>query len=96
MIDDGQSLELAACKGHYLQTYDDTLGNEDTPDEDDYILSDCGPLLSRTHVSQLNKVFTCETEAIQAIRDDMDAAQHWPNVWRVSDHGNICPVDLDN
>lgn len=76
---------------------DDTEPCEDDdtePCEDDYILSDAGRLGSLTAVSQNGRhlgTFREEDEAEQFIRGHAQNAQFWPNVWRLSDHGNYHP-----
>jgi hypothetical protein len=67
------------------------------PGNDDYVISDCGPLGSRTVVSIQSgwadkskyKQFDTEEEAVKAIKEDMAAQQYWPNVWKEDDHGGI-------
>ena len=40
-------------------------------------------------VDQINEVFEDFDDAIEAVREDMDWKQWWPNVWFVNDHGNV-------
>jgi hypothetical protein len=68
------------------------------PGEDDYVISNCSPLGSRTVVSvqtrwadkSKSKVFNTEEEAVKAIKEDMAAQKYRPNVWRQDDHGGHC------
>ena len=74
---------------------DDTSDDpeSDVPVDGDYVISDCGPLGSRTHVGIVNGPtvgeFATEQDAHEYIRALMGRDQVWPNVWRVSDHGNV-------
>ena len=55
------------------------------PDEEDIYIQDNG-------VWQSGKLITDDHDPAHqdaAIKDWMDEAQYWPNVWVVSDHGNI-------
>jgi uncharacterized membrane protein (UPF0127 family) len=69
------------------------------PEEDDIFIQDSGPLGSRTSVSAGGKFlgeFKTEEEAEEAIKEWMEANQWYPNVWKVSDHGNIIgPIVLE-
>ena len=69
------------------------------PDEQDAILSDCGPLGSWTSVVFDHKClgeFKTEDEALDAIRARGNKYKYFPNVWRISDHGNpILLKDFD-
>jgi hypothetical protein len=67
------------------------------PGEDDYVISDCGPLGSRTAVCIQSgwadkgkyRQFDTEEEAVKAIKEDMAAQQCWPDVWKEDDHGGV-------
>ena len=82
----------------------DEQAENPTPEEDmepspeDYTISDSGPLGSRTSVGQIEGKhlgeFNSDEEAIAAIRADMEKHQFYPNVWRVSDHGNWSIMDI--
>jgi len=69
------------------------------PDEGDYILSDSGPLGSRTsvgvypgrHVGE----FDSTEDAEDAVRAEAHKEQFWPDVWFVSDHGNATCYGTD-
>lgn len=68
------------------------------PQEGDYTMGPTGPLGSHTSVGVAGhcegrhlgtfKGDDQEREASNAIRKDAEASQVWPNVWRISDHGN--------
>ena len=68
------------------------------PDEDAYLLADSGPLGSRTNVSYEGKhfgEFPDDDSAIDAIRANMEDEKFFPEVWKVSDHGNyIGPLEV--
>jgi len=74
----------------------------DLPDgilEDDYMITDCGPLYSRSAVSQSGKclkVCCCMAEAIEYVRKHADTEAFWPSAWHVNDHGNVAHVDYHN
>jgi hypothetical protein len=67
------------------------------PEDDDYVMSACGPLGGMIGVSVQSgwankdkyKRFDTEAEAVLAIREDMKAQQFWSDVWWVDDHGGI-------
>jgi hypothetical protein len=74
------------------------------PEEGDYIMSDCGPLGSRTQVTRYNdkwaggmrlRTFEDEELAVEVIKEDMEAKKYWPNVWKRDDHGGITLYDMD-
>lgn len=86
----------AICAGWlewYVILWDATEEAEDTtPDDDDYIITDCGPLGSHTHVSCNGRTIyqgPSEDAAYATIRATMRAEKFYPNVFRVSDHGNV-------
>jgi len=61
------------------------------PNEEDATISPSGPLGARTSASYGHKhlgVYDSEEDALAAIADAMRAANFWPNVWTISDHGN--------
>jgi hypothetical protein len=78
---------------------EDKEGEEEQrePGEDDYVISDCGPLGSKTAVLNQSgwadrdelKVFDAEEEAVKAIRADMVAQKIYSSVWREDDHGGL-------
>lgn len=63
------------------------------PCEGDYILRDAPPLGSRTFVGIVDGgslgEFESDAAALKAIRMRMETEQFFPNVWRMSDHGNL-------
>lgn len=71
---------------------DDEQDESTGPEDDDYIITTAGPLGSRYHVNQGSKTLATFIE-----RADVDAfilkrmgdEQFWPNVWSMSDHGNL-------
>lgn len=70
----------------------ETFTGEAAPAEDDYTLSDSGPLYSRTSVSQGDKFlgeFGTDEEAIRFVQERMEAESFWPDVWHCNDHGNL-------
>lgn len=73
---------------------------EEGPEPGDYLLSDTGPLGSRTMLTEHEGGFIGEyatrEEAEEVIRARMEAEQFYPNVWVISDHGNIHgPISID-
>lgn len=68
----------------------------DGPDDDDYILSGCGPLGPMTRVTQSgNCLYEGDQDGAERfILEHMETSQYWPSVWYVNDHGNISQVFL--
>lgn len=70
--------------------------DDDTPCEGDYVLSDTGPLGSKTLVCVVGGktlgTYDDFDSAMQDIRLDMERGKFWPNVWTMSDHGNLSLV----
>ena len=68
------------------------------PTEGDYVLSDSGPLGSKTSVSEVGGAFLGEfssNEEVDAfIKERMEKEQFWPSVWYMSDHGNVEPYTI--
>lgn len=90
--------EEEAIQAIYEMYGDDMPDDEESPDEGDYVLSDTGPLGSKTnvglHEGQYLGTFDTEEEARQFVQDRMEQEQFFPNVWKLSDHGNwIGPID---
>lgn len=77
---------------------DEPMSDDDEPGEEDYTLSDCGRLGANTAVgivgSRFHSVFATDDEALDFIRERMEKVQFWPNVWRISDHGNAHRIDV--
>jgi hypothetical protein len=70
---------------------------DDTIQDDDITISSTGPLGSRTLVCQGGKTLfeagpDDDVEAM--IRAHMEREGFWPNVWTISDHGNVELVTL--
>ena len=66
--------------------------------DDDYTLTPCGTLGGQVGVSQSGQFlgqFPEMDEALAFVREHMDGAQYWPDIWWVSDHGNAWQIDLD-
>ena len=74
------------------------FGEEIEPSPGDYILSDSGPLGSKTSVSVHEEgfldEFDTEEEAEAFIVDRMESERFWPSVWYVDDHGGIRPHNI--
>jgi len=68
------------------------------PAPEDYTLTPCGPLGSKTCVGQVEGRFVGQfkndREAARALCVKMEREQFWPGVWSVSDHGNVSPFRL--
>lgn len=73
--------------------------------ESDAFISDAGQLGAMTSASLGGKHLgtfggddetTGEEKALAAIRAAMERDGFYPNVWRISDHGNISPLSLDD
>jgi hypothetical protein len=73
---------------------------DDQPDDQDIIFSDSGPLGSKISVSIKNGEFLGEfntaEEAEAAAKAWMQKHNFWPNVWYVSDHGNVSPYKMES
>lgn len=88
----------------YAETFDSVSDAEDRiaeiaaaesedyePDGEDGFISSTGPLGASSSASFAGKhlgTFADESAAEKAIRDEGISSKFWPNVWRVSDHGN--------
>jgi hypothetical protein len=84
----------------YMEPFNEEDEDEESggPEDGDYIITDSGSLGSMTVVSVLNdrwkdgdhcKEFSAEGEAVKAIKGDMTAQGHFPNVWHQDDHGGF-------
>ena len=62
------------------------------PESGDIILSPSGQLGSRTSVSEVDGkhlgTFASDEKALQFVKNHMEETKYFPNVWRMSDHGN--------
>ena len=78
-----------------MKTSDDMemWNDEQTPCEGDYVLSDTGALGAKTLVSIVGGktlgAYDDFESAMVAIKADMEAGKFWPDVWTLSDHGNL-------
>ena len=89
--EEGYRAELAEWedKPEYLDTEEEE--EEDTeptgPDDNDYVTEDYRTF----RVVGTSRVITVgeEEDWHAVIRIEMDRDQYWPNVWQVSDHGNV-------
>ncbi len=70
-----------------------------SPEPEDYVIFDSGPLGSRTSLCQYEGKylgeFSMQIYAIEAIRTYMDKEKFYPNVWYLSDHGNWTLINLE-
>jgi hypothetical protein len=72
---------------------------EDEPQEDDAFLAPSGSLGSKTSLSIDNEFigeFSEDEDAQKAIVEWINKNQIRPNIWWVSDHGNVGPYSLDD
>lgn len=69
------------------------------PDPGDYVLGPFGRLGSRTalweHEGKNLGTFDSEDDALEVVRDRMEAEKFYPNVWRQSDHGGLVLIELE-
>lgn len=67
----------------------------DNIQEDDYVIRDCGKLGCKTSVScdGKTKIFNSFDEAIAFINEDMQEQNFYPNIFQISDHGNVNQLD---
>jgi hypothetical protein len=93
--------ELKAIKGEAFEEAPDfEEGQEeeqDKPEPSDAFFSDSGQLGAKTSVSVNNKFlgeFNEMEEAEAALKKWMEQNKFYPNVWYISDHGNISPHTL--
>jgi len=74
---------------------DDDFGNG--PEDGDYTITPCGSLGSKTCVGEVGGKFRGEFRsdgaALRAICKRMKAESFFPNVWSISDHGNVDIID---
>jgi hypothetical protein len=93
-----------------IQTLDEEFGEGSDPWEEgleedepvfeaDIFLESTGTLGGKTSVSAEGKHlgdFSDDVEAIEFVKLWMEENKYWPNVWMVSDHGNIHgPIDVN-
>ena len=84
-----------------LDHYDDDEHDheeEQGPEHEDYVITPSGPLYSKVSVSIVGGKFVGEfpneEAAEKEIRKRMEQEKFWPNVWWVSDHGNVSPYNM--
>lgn len=90
---------LEALESDWARILEEDAG----PEPGDYTMSPSGPLGARTSVGIVDGRFlgefasddvsTGEAKAALAIVEDMERTKSWPNVWYISDHGNVSPVE---
>jgi hypothetical protein len=83
-----------AAESEYEEEYEANRDDME-PDEDDIIISSCGPLGSRSYVSQLNREFGDYEEMEAAIKLWMKKNNFYPTVWEESDHGGYTVYRMD-
>ena len=70
---------------------------DEGPQPEDIIISDCGRLGSKYNVGEVEGkhigVFNDYDDAIYAIREYTAKHRFFPNVWIMSDHGNYTILD---
>lgn len=77
---------------------DDEEPEDDQPDEEDAFFAPSGYLGSKTSLSVGRKhlgEFNTEKDAEKALVDWINRNKFCPNIWHVSDHGNVSPYVLD-
>jgi len=79
--------KVKKSKGRMKKNEEDYMDDEYHPDEDDIFITQ--ERNGRMYVSQLEETFDDYDEMDEAIRDWMNRHSYYPNVWEVSDHGNI-------
>jgi hypothetical protein len=70
----------------------------DAPEQGDYILTPSGPLLGltslSTHEGQHIGEYQTTDVALEIVASRMEAEQFYPNIWWISDHGNLWQIDI--
>ena len=65
----------------------------------DYTLTPSGNLGGKVSVGIIDDKFIGEfgdgEDALQAVSENMEREQFWPDIWWVSDHGNCWQIDID-
>jgi len=65
----------------------------------DYTLTPSGPLGGRISVGQHEQRFLREFVHIEGalafIQEHMNTEKFWPNIWWISDHGNVWQIDTE-
>ena len=76
---------------------DEEIEEIDRPDEEDGFIETCYDHLAVSIGGKFLGKFNEHDEAIHAIRAWMDENRFWPNVWTISDHGNVSgPINLES
>lgn len=92
-IDDDYQEECEECGSCML----DEISEEEEPEEGDYIIQPDG---SVTIVGENGLFLSPGARSIEAImyfmKEKMDREQFWPNVWSLSDHGNLYLYEADD
>lgn len=75
------------------EEFEDEEFEDEGPVEGDYVISDCGPLGSRTCVTEVGGKFYEEAgdeeDLYWLIKQKMEKDQFYPNVWYQDDHGGL-------
>lgn len=75
---DGADFGVWQCEDCDCDVAEDEQTDEDRADSDEVFF--CGKFLGK---------FPKSDEAFAAIREAMEKAQYWPNIYSVNDHGNV-------
>jgi hypothetical protein len=98
IMDKNRVRKIAYAIEDFDEDFEKEFEEDSAPSEDDIFMQDAGPLGGRTSVSAGGKFlgeFPTEDEATMAIQAWMEENQFYPNVWKISDHGNIIgPLEL--
>ena len=65
---------------------------EDRPEEEDIYLGHTGPLGGMIFAAYCGKIIAQSPDRLsveETVKTWMDEESYWPNVWYVSDHGNV-------
>lgn len=70
------------------------------PEDGDYIITSCGPLGGQTVIYKYNSppwrhIVKDGDDIKKIISDEMEREQFWPNIWSLSDHGNLSITTLE-
>ena len=97
MVDNDKTIREIEEKSYGVKTYK-RADDEAQPDDGDAFFTSTGNLGSMTSVSVDGKFlgeYNSEEEAEKALKDWMKKNKFSPNVWTVSDHGNVEPRTLE-
>ena len=90
---------VTALKTVVGEDWDENEDESNEPDEGDAFLSPTGPLGSRTSLSVDEKFigeYASDEKAEEALVNWIIKNQYYPNIWYVSDHGNVGPYELSD